>query len=123
MYVSRIAPKKSKKAKQNSRQTRSTETLILAVNAVRKAAEKYGIAKSTLSDRVTNKTDIDAKVGRKPALPEDVENKIAANIIKTAERGFGVSRRQLLTRTGILCGRMNAAVFKNGAPTKHGGMV
>ncbi|XP_069131674.1 tigger transposable element-derived protein 1-like [Argopecten irradians] len=107
------------------RQVHSEENLALAVNAVReglsvrKAAMKYGIAKSTLSDKVTNKSEIGAKIGRKPALPEDVEKKIVSNIKKSADRGFGVSRQQLLTRTGILCRRMNASVFKNGAPTKH----
>ncbi|XP_033755670.1 jerky protein homolog-like [Pecten maximus] len=119
-----MAPKKST-SRSKKRQVHSEETLTLAINAVRgglsvrKAAGKYGIAKSTLGDKVTNKSQIDAKIGRKPALPDEVEKQIVDNVKRNAERGFGMSRQQLLTRTGLLCKKMSASVFKNGAPTKH----
>lgn len=77
------------------------ETAVAAVRnglSVRKAAAKFDLPKSTLSDRLTGKKDIDTKNGRKPVLDPAVEKKIVDNITLNAEKGFG---QQLLTRTGL----------------------
>ncbi|XP_062575504.1 uncharacterized protein LOC134237417 [Saccostrea cucullata] len=97
-----------------------------AVNAVqsgtlslRKAAEKFQVQKSTLYDRVTKRVSIDAKPGRKPVLSNEIEKRIIKNVTESAEKGFGISRKQLLHRAGVLCKRNKITGFKNFTPTKH----
>lgn len=84
--------------------------------SIRNAAETFHVPKSTISDKVTGRSEIDANIGRKPSLPECVENKIAENVVEASKRGMGVSRAQLFQRTALLCKRLRVSVFKNGAP-------
>jgi hypothetical protein len=44
--------------------------------------------------------------GRKPALPLELENSIVQSVKRTSQLGVGVSRKQLLTRTGTLVKRL-----------------
>ena len=103
------------------------EDLIKAVEAVksgvisiRKAADQYSIPRSTNADRVSGRFDVlsDVKPGRKPVLPPQLEAKIVSNLKLAAARGMGVSRSQLLRRTGILCKtlKLETKVFKNCTP-------
>ncbi|XP_062596590.1 uncharacterized protein LOC134258049 [Saccostrea cucullata] len=87
--------------------------------SLKKAAEKFGVKKSTLYDRVSGKIDVYASSGRKPALNPEIEKRIVDNVTQTAEKGFGISRQQLLSRTGILCNRLKLNCFVNKQPTKH----
>lgn len=87
--------------------------------SVRKAAEKFKIAKSTLGDRVKGKTAINAKSGRNPVIPSEIENNIVETTVKGAERGFGLGRKQMLNRIGSLCKKYKISGFKNGTPSKH----
>lgn len=68
---------------------------------------------------MTGKVDIYASSGRKPALSPEIEKRIANNVTQTAEKGFGVSCQQLLSRTGILCKKLKPDCFINNQPTKH----
>jgi lysine/ornithine N-monooxygenase len=70
--------------------------------SVRKAAEHFKVPKSTVGDRVTGKREIVVGRGRKPALPLELENSIVQSVKRTSQLGVGVSRKQLLTRTGTL---------------------
>ena len=90
-------------------------------NAVKcvKAAEHFKVPKSTVGDRVTGKREIVVGRGRKPALPLELENSIVQSVKRASQLGVGVSRRQLLTRTGTLVKRLKLKTpFKNSTPGK-----
>ncbi|OWF49330.1 Ligand-dependent nuclear receptor corepressor-like protein [Mizuhopecten yessoensis] len=87
--------------------------------SVRLAAERYGLPKSTLYDRVSGRFNLETKPGRKPVLDITTENQIINSVTENAEKGFGLSRQQLLTRAGILCKRANISGFCNVTPSKH----
>lgn len=95
---------------------KAVEAVRSNLMSIRKAAETFHVPKSTNSDKVTSRSEIDANIGRKPSLPECVENKIAENVVEASKRGMGVSRAQLFQRTALLCKRLRVSVFKNGAP-------
>lgn len=102
-----------KKAKtRGSYQKNDPSVMEQAVKAVqsgalslRKAAEKFNVHKSTLHDRVTKRVTINAKPGRKPVLSNEIEKRIIKNVTESAEKGFGISRKQLLHRAAVLCKR------------------
>ena len=97
-----------------------------AVNAVkggvlslRQASNQFGIPKSTLSDRVSGKIEMGAKPGRPPVVPREIEAKVIDHVTKAANCGFGITRRELLVKTGRLCQKMGIKTpFKNGVPGK-----
>lgn len=95
---------------------KAVEAVRSNLMSIRKAAETFHVPKSTISDKVTGRSEIDGYIGRKPSLPECVENKIAENVVEASKRGMGVSRAQLFQRTALLCKRLRVSVFKNGAP-------
>ena len=103
------APLKRGKILQYNRQ--DLENAVKAVEAgdsIRQASVKYGIPRSTIGDRISGRFDIKEPVvhGRPPAIPFAVENKIVASVKMAAKMGVGLSRKQILTRTYILCKRI-----------------
>lgn len=56
--------------------------------SIRKAAETFHDPKSTICDKVIERSKIDANRGRKPSLPECVENKIAKMSLKPQKGGW-----------------------------------
>ena len=86
--------------------------------SIRKASELHHVPKSTIADRVSGRFDLNAKPGRKPALPRVVEDKIVETVKLAAKSGMGVSRKNLLKRTGTLCKRLKieTPMFKKGVP-------
>ena len=86
---------------------------------VRKAAERFGVPLSTLSDRVTGKKSLNVQLGRRTAIPLEVENCMAEKAMDLASKGFGIGRKQMVARAATLCRQMNAKTpFKNGVPGK-----
>ncbi|XP_022342950.2 uncharacterized protein LOC111136409 [Crassostrea virginica] len=103
----------------------SKETLQRAIEAIqnenmsfRKAEKTFHVPKSTLENHVSGKYDLNSRMGRKPALPEAVESKIVETLKHAAKQGIGVSRTQLLRRTGELCKRLRVTPFKGIQPSK-----
>ena len=101
------------------------ESLQLALEAgkngmsMRKAAKQYGVPKSTLNDRSTGKKPPSVQFGRKPVIPLDIENRLAELAITLSEKGFGITKRQMLARVGTLVRQMGIKTpFKNGIPGK-----
>lgn len=95
-------------------QTYTAHELELAVKmineeglSIRKAAKHYSIPRSTLTDRMNGKIAMDAKPGRKPAVPAKIEDLIVQQTIEASSKGFGISRRQLCTKTGHVAKRLN----------------
>ena len=56
--------------------------------SLRMACEKYSVPKSTLHDRVTGKTDFEARPGPSPYLSFEEEEELASFLIKTAKIGY-----------------------------------
>jgi transposase-like protein len=80
----------------------SREAMVAAVEAVehgklslRRAAEEYGIPKSTLQDRVSGKVGMDARSGRR-LLSEYEEKKLVEFLIGCASVGYAKSRKEVL---------------------------
>jgi hypothetical protein len=76
--------------------------MVAAVEAVehgklslRRAAEEYGIPKSTLQDRVSGKVGMDARSGRR-LLSEYEEKKLVEFLIGCASVGYAKSRKEVL---------------------------
>ena len=102
----------------------SSKELEMAVSCVksstmslRQAAIKFNIPRSTLSDHVIGKISSGSKAGHPPALPPKVEEEICNKAAQAAQLGFGMSRRQVLLRTGRLVRQMQLPTpFKDGIP-------
>jgi len=104
----------------------SIETMQTAVQCVqniemtvRAASKEFGISKSTQSDHVTGKITDGAVAGKAPVIPIEIENKLVEKVVTAADKGFGMSRKNLLIRTARLCKNMKIKTnFKNGLPGK-----
>ena len=87
--------------------------------SVRKAADKYKIAKSTLGDRLSGKIADDAAPGKPPIIPKEAESKIAESLFKAADQGFGMSRLAVMKKAGDVCKKVGLRTpFKHGIPGK-----
>lgn len=71
-----------------------------------------------LENHVSGKYDMETQMGRKPALPEVVENKIVVTLKHASKQGIGISRAQLLRRTGEFHKRLRVTPFKHMQPSK-----
>jgi hypothetical protein len=74
--------------------------------SIRKAAQTFAIPKSTIADRISGKHPDDVGHGRPPSIPPDVENKIVQSVKVAAQQGMGITRKQLLLRTAVLCKKL-----------------
>ncbi|MES9883347.1 MAG: helix-turn-helix domain-containing protein [Sedimenticola sp.] len=84
--------------------------------SLRQASKKYGIPRSTISDRVTGKVADGSSLGRKPTFPVEVEKEIAETAKTAADKGIGLSKSQLLVRAGKLATRLNIKTPFKGTP-------
>ena len=58
-------------------------------------------------------------IGRPPVLPPNIEEKLVDTVKKAADMGFGLSRKQLFSKTGQLVKSLNLKTpFKKGIPGK-----
>ena len=64
--------------------------------SIRRAAEMYGIPRSTLHNRVTGKTGFDAKPGPDPYLNLEEEKELASFLIQSAKIGYPHTKNQVL---------------------------
>lgn len=116
-------PRKYLANKKGKFRTYNTENISKAVDdvkantySIRKAAEIFGVPKSTIADC---KVAVDATPGRKPVLPKEVEDRIVRVSTLAAQKGMGVSRRQLMLKTGRICQTLNLDTpFNNSVPGK-----
>ncbi|XP_070538001.1 uncharacterized protein [Ptychodera flava] len=74
--------------------------------SLRKAASKWGVKRSTLSDRVTGKVEMGRRSGPPPILTSAEEQKLAEWIINMGQRGFGVNAimPQIRIRNAVIKG-------------------
>ena len=66
-------------------------------DSIRRAAEKYGIPRSTLHDHVSGKVDLRAKPGRDPYLSLEEEEELVSFLLKCAHIGYPHTRKQVMT--------------------------
>ena len=86
----------------------------------RQAAITYSIPKTTLGDRLRGSVPDDAIVGKAPALPLAVEEEVVKQTLEAADKGFGISRKQLMFRVGKVTKALNLRTpFKNDIPGKE----
>ena len=102
------------------------QTIKNAVDAVRtgamtlrQAAGTFNVPKSTINDRLLSKVSMDAKPGRPPVVPMEVEEKVVEAVTTAASCGLGTTRKGLLIKTGRLCQKLGIKTpFKDGIPGK-----
>ena len=64
--------------------------------SVREAANKWGVAKSTLYEQLQGKVEVDGRSGPSSILTKAEEARIAGCLVEMANRGFGLSKSDLL---------------------------
>ena len=64
--------------------------------SIRRAAEEYGVPKSTLHDKVSRKVKINAKLGSKRYLTDEEEVKLVQFLVGCASIGYAKSRSEVL---------------------------
>ena len=83
---------------------------------VRQASATYGVPKSTLGDHITGKRVRTSK-GQEPYLGKELEDRLAAWLIKMARIGFGQTKEQLFGKAQQLVTQLGIATpFPNGRP-------
>ena len=95
-----------------------TEALAAVNNgmSVRKAAEKFSVPKSTLSDRVTGRIEPGSTWGKPSKLTKIDENKLIDTAIERAERGVGFTKKTFLRYAGAFAAEKGHP-FKKGTPS------
>ena len=61
--------------------------------SVRKAAEKYGVPKSTLQDRLSSRTAFGARSGPPRYLSDDEEEELVQFLMRSARIGYAKSKK------------------------------
>jgi hypothetical protein len=74
--------------------------------SIRKAAIEFDVPKTTLHDTLKEKYQDAGMPGRKPALPVNIENRIANALKEASRQGMGVSRLQVMRR--VVLGTSNS---------------
>mgnify|MGYP002633021969 CR=1 FL=1 len=103
------------------------ETLERAVTSVqsgrmsvREASSVYNVPRSTIGDRISGKHELHVPHGRPTHIPKEVEDQIVSAVKMAARRGVGLSRKQILLRTNILCERLK---IRSACKTFKGNLV
>ena len=61
---------------------------VRAGSSVREAAAKYGVPKSTLGDCISGRIDVEARPGRAPVIPKDIEDAMVSKAMSCAIKGL-----------------------------------
>ena len=110
-FITSITPGRKRPSYQASYSTADIEMALEDVSkkkmSLREVAKKYGVPKSTLSDKLHGKSPVSTKLGRPPIIPEQVEDDMARRVILSAEQGFGLSRSAVRHKVGQLAAKMH----------------
>ena len=83
--------------------------------SIRKAAIEFDVPKTTLHDTLKEKYQDAGMPGRKPALPVNIENRIANALKEASRQGMGVSRQGMgVSRQGMGVSRQGMGVSRQG---------
>lgn len=91
-------------------------------SSLRKAAEKYSVPSSTLSDRVSGKVKEDGVWGSKPKLSTKDEQELIETAKERAALGIGYSKYNFM-RAASAMAKAKHVPFKNKIHLKCGGDV
>jgi hypothetical protein len=80
-----------------------------------KASKMFNVPKTTIVDHVTGKIKIGSKPGRKTVFPVDVENVIVQRVLSATEKGFRITKKQLIIKIARLA-KLKGFKFQNGVP-------
>ncbi|XP_050392731.1 uncharacterized protein LOC126811204 [Patella vulgata] len=112
-------PRKSK----NIYMRYDSKTLEDAVKSVRnglsyrKASKKFNIPKTTIIDHLSGRICPNAVPGKPTALPRKIEEEIVKKVLDASEKGFGVTKRQLLLKVARYVKLTNTQTpFNKGIP-------
>ena len=84
---------------------------------LRAASKHYKVPRSTISDRITGKISPGSVPGTAPAVPVHIERLVTEKLMTISDRGFGISRQNLLLKIGSICGQLKIKTpFKDGIP-------
>ena len=64
--------------------------------SIRKAAELYGVPRSTLHDRVSGRVELGCKPGKKPYLTIEEEEEVVSFLLKCAKIGYAHTRKEVI---------------------------
>jgi hypothetical protein len=67
---------------------KAVDAIRSGLMSLRKAENSFNIPRSTLQNHASEKFDCDAKIGRKTALPDSVENKLAETVKQASKQGL-----------------------------------
>ncbi|CAG2244263.1 unnamed protein product [Mytilus edulis] len=73
------------------------------VYSYRRASQVFGVPKTTIIDHVSGRIELNAKPGRKPVIPIEMENVVARKVVEAANKGFGITKKQLQMKISRLC--------------------
>ena len=71
-------------------------TAVERGTSVRKAAEMFGVPRSTLHDHISGKVELYAKQGPKPYLTTEEEEELANFLLRCARIGYPHTRQQVI---------------------------
>ena len=100
-------PERKKKRKTDPVQLeRAIHQVKIGKMMVRQASQNFGIAKTTIGDHVTGKRT-QTRHGPEPYISKDLEDQIAAWLIKMAWIGYGQTKDQLFDKVQQLDIQLN----------------
>lgn len=115
--------KKVKKSTGSKRLQYSEHQMNLALEEIKKnkisirdAANKFNVPKSTLNDKVRGVVPAGRKIGPKPLLGIETENKIVKCLFTLADAGFPLTKQQLIDNVRALMSQSTNNPFSNGLP-------
>ena len=108
-----VYTKRGKTRNYSSQQLENAAHAVQQGMSIRKASAYFGVPRSTIGDRRSGKHEVNVEHGRPPHIPRDIEHKLVDSVKMAARRGIGLTRKQVLLRTSVLCQRLNITRYAN----------
>ncbi|XP_076445480.1 uncharacterized protein LOC143283188 [Babylonia areolata] len=85
--------------------------------SIKAASKESGVPRSTLTDHVHGRSNLEMRPGRKRSIPEEIENEIVDKAIAAVEAGFPLTKRTFLIKIGTIVKQLKLkTMFKNDTP-------
>ncbi|MES9881787.1 MAG: helix-turn-helix domain-containing protein [Sedimenticola sp.] len=100
-----VHTKRGKTLNYNPEDLEKAVTAVTEGMSIRKAATTFGVPRATVGDRASGRFETNVQHGRPPCIPKVLEAKMVESVKIAARRGIGLTRKQILVRTNVLCKR------------------